>query len=151
MEHRAARIGEEVYSRAFTVHSGDYDRAGETSSTVKGLLKQVELDPGLIRRICIALFEAEMNVVIHAYEGEIQFELTPTNIEITVKDRGPGIEDIELAMQEGFSTAGEEARSRGFGAGMGLSNMKKNSDRMKIETKVGVGTTVKMEFDLGGR
>lgn len=138
----------EIYRKKFSIRGGDYDRAGEVSSSVKSLLKQVINDTFFIRRVTIALFEAEMNVVIHAYEGEVLFELNPSEIYITVTDKGPGIEDIELAMQVGYSTASEEARRRGFGAGMGLENIRQNANVLNIESEPGVGTTVTIRFNL---
>jgi anti-sigma regulatory factor (Ser/Thr protein kinase) len=126
----------------YEVDGNDFTLAGRTSSEVKKRLKQLGLNPEVIRRVAIAMYEAEINMVIHADGGTIDVEVTPQEIRIVFKDRGPGIPDIEKAMQEGFSTAPHEVRELGFGAGMGLPNIKKNSDEMKIESTVGVGTTI---------
>lgn len=142
------KTNEETYSKTFRVVSGDYEHAGVAASEVKSLLQSVQLDPAFNRRVAIAIFEAEVNIVIHAYEGEILFELAPNEITVTIKDKGPGISDIELAMSEGYSTASEEARKRGFGAGMGLSNIKRNADEMSIESEVGEGTTLILKFRI---
>lgn len=132
----------------FTVRGGDFSAAGEASSRVKSVLRQVGLSAELIRRVAIATYEAEMNVVIHARAGKIAVRLNPSEIEVLVEDEGPGIPDIELAMREGYSTAPEFAREMGFGAGMGLSNMKKCADELVIDSQVNVGTTVKMRFEI---
>ena len=133
---------ESLYRKSFTVHGLDFERAGEVSTQIKQLLKGLGLPSDVVRRVSIATFEAEMNVVIHAQEGTVDLDLTTTEIVISVSDRGPGIPDIALAMQEGYSTASDEMREMGFGAGMGLPNIKKNSDRLVIESHVGVGTTL---------
>ncbi len=126
----------------YPVDGNDFTRAGEISSKVKKQLKQLGLSPDVIRRVAIIMYEAEINMVIHANGGTIDVEITPEQIRLIFSDTGPGIPDIEKAMQEGFSTASHEVRELGFGAGMGLPNMKKNSDEMKIDTKIGVGTTM---------
>ncbi|MBE5039987.1 ATP-binding protein [Ructibacterium gallinarum] len=126
----------------YQVDGNDFTLAGENSSKVKKHLKQLGLPPEVIRRVAIAMYEAEINMVIHANGGTIDVEISPQEIHIVFADTGPGIPDIEKAMQEGYSTASNEVRELGFGAGMGLPNIKKNSDEMKIDTKVGVGTTI---------
>ncbi len=126
----------------YPVDGKDFTRAGEISSKVKKQLKQLGLPPEVIRRVAIIMYEAEINMVIHANGGTIDVEITPEQIRLVFSDTGPGIPDVEKAMQEGFSTASHEVRELGFGAGMGLPNMKKNSDEMKIDTTVGVGTTM---------
>ncbi len=126
----------------YPVDGNDFTRAGEISSKVKKQLKQLGFPPEVIRRVAIIMYEAEINMVIHANGGEINVEITPEQIRLVFSDRGPGIPDIQKAMQEGFSTASHEVRELGFGAGMGLPNMKKNSDAMKIDTEIGVGTTI---------
>lgn len=126
----------------YEVDGNDFTLAGRTSSEVKKRLKQLGLNPEVIRRVAIAMYEAEINMVIHADGGTIDVEVTPQEIRIVFADRGPGIPDIDKAMQEGFSTAPHEVRELGFGAGMGLPNIKKNSDEMKIESTVGKGTTI---------
>lgn len=132
----------------FEVQGGDFAAAGEASSRLKAVLRQLGLGADLIRRVAIATYEAEMNVVIHAYHGRIEARIAPAAIEVKVVDEGPGIPDIELAMQEGYSTAPEAVREMGFGAGMGLPNMKRCADELLIESQVGVGTSVYMRFAL---
>ena len=132
----------------FDVSGDDFTRAGEASGKVKSKLKQLGIAPDAIRRVAIALYEGEINLVIHAGGGEIDVEISPEDIKMTLSDKGPGIADVEKAMTEGFSTATENIRSLGFGAGMGLPNMKKYSDEMKIDTKIGVGTTIFMQVNL---
>ena len=132
----------------FDVSGEDFTRAGEASGKVKSKLKQLGIAPDAVRRVAIALYEGEINLVIHAGGGEIDVEITPENITMTLSDKGPGIADLEKAMTEGFSTATENIRSLGFGAGMGLPNMKKYSDEMNIDTKLGEGTTIFMQVNL---
>lgn len=132
----------------YEVDGDDFTRAGEASASVKKHLRQLGVDPTIIRRVAIALYEGEINMVIHADGGIITVSIDKDSISLELADKGKGIENIELAMQEGYSTAPDEVRSLGFGAGMGLSNMKKNSDHMKISSVVGVGTTVSMTIDL---
>ena len=125
--------------------SGEYfTRAGEASSDVKRKLKQMGVNPEAIRKVAIAMYEGEINMVIHADGGEITVEITPEKIDMILDDKGPGIKDVELAMQAGYSTAPDEIRSLGFGAGMGLPNMKKYSDQMEIDTRIGEGTKITM-------
>lgn len=128
----------------YTIEGGNFSRAGTASSEVKKILKQLNVDLAVIKRIVVALYEAEVNVVAHAYEGTMKVKLHPDSIEVTIADKGPGIPDIPLAMQEGYSTASPEVREMGFGAGMGLPNMKKNCDKLEIDSKVNEGTTVSM-------
>ncbi len=128
----------------FSIQGGDFTRAGHPSSEVKKVLKQLSIDGKTIKNIVIAMYEAEVNVVAHAYRGTINIDIDENKITILISDEGPGIPDVELAMQPGFSTASKEVREMGFGAGMGLPNIKKNTDEMQIETEVGVGTRVKM-------
>ena len=132
----------------YQVSNEDFTRAGEASSDVKKKLKQLGVSPDVIRRVAIALYEGEINMVIHAYGGEITVTISEERITMTLADRGPGIPDIDKAMQAGFSTAPDNVRNLGFGAGMGLPNMKKNSDTIDISTKIGVGTTVVMTINL---
>ena len=128
----------------YIVSGDDFTRAGEASSDVKSKLKQMEIDPKIVRKVAIAMYEGEINMVIHANGGSIDVTISPEEIEMVLIDRGPGIPDIALAMQEGYSTAPDNIRSLGFGAGMGLPNMKKYSDTFEIETVLGIGTTVRM-------
>ncbi|MDO4268866.1 MAG: ATP-binding protein [Eubacteriales bacterium] len=133
----------------YPISPDDFTRAGEASSDVKGKLKQLGVSPEAVRKVAIAMYEGEINMVIHAKGGEITVEITPERILMILADVGPGIPDVEKAMQAGYSTAPDEVRSLGFGAGMGLPNMKKYTDDMRIETELGVGTTITMEVRLG--
>ena len=128
----------------YEISPDDFTRAGEASSDVKGKLKQLGVSPEAIRKVAIAMYEGEINMVIHANGGEITVEITPVEIKRILADVGPGIPDVEQAMKAGYSTAPDEVRSLGFGAGMGLPNMKKYTDDMTIETKMGAGTTITM-------
>lgn len=129
----------------YEVDADDFARAGEASSSVKKKLKQLGASPEVIRKVSIALYEGEINMVIHARGGQITVRVSPDCITMILADRGPGIPDIEKALQPGWSTAPDEVRSLGFGAGMGLPNMKKYTDSMEIETKLDVGTTITMK------
>ncbi|MDN5296856.1 MAG: serine/threonine-protein kinase RsbT [Bacteroidota bacterium] len=129
----------------YEIQGGDFSTAGQASSEIKKLLKQFNIDPQIVRRIAIALFEAEVNVVAHAYKGIMKADIEPESIRVIVEDEGPGIEDIEKAMEEGFSTASEAVRQMGFGAGMGLPNIKKNVDEMILTSIPGSGTCLKMK------
>ena len=129
----------------YDVPGDDFTRAGEASSDVKGVLKKLGLSPQVVRKFAIAMYEGEINMVIHGGGGQITVEVTPDAVTMRLADHGPGIRDISLAMQEGWSTAPEEVRNLGFGAGMGLPNMKKYSDEMEVISEVGVGTTVNMK------
>ena len=124
----------------YDIKGGDFVNAGHASSSLKKVLKQLNVDSGRIKRLVIALYEAEVNVVAHAYSGTIQVQIYPGEVEIRIEDEGPGIEDIEQAMQEGYSTASPEVREMGFGAGMGLPNIKRNSDSFHLESTPGKGT-----------
>lgn len=128
----------------FNVEKDDFDRAGEASSNIKKILRQLGIDAAIIRRVAIATYEAEINIVIHSLGGDIQLEVDPSSIKIIAKDKGPGIANIGLAMQEGYSTASDKVREMGFGAGMGLPNMKKCSDKFQVESELGKGTTIAM-------
>lgn len=132
----------------YTVSPDDFTRAGEASGDVKGKLKKMGVPPEAVRKVAIAMYEGEINMVIHANGGNIDVEITEDSIIMTLADKGPGIADIEQAMQAGWSTAPDNIRSLGFGAGMGLPNMKKYSDDMKIDTVLGVGTTVTMRVNV---
>lgn len=132
----------------FQVDGNDFTSAGQASIQIKKNLRRLGLDPETIRRVSIAMYEGEINMVIHAGGGEADVKVCESYIEIILKDSGPGIKNIEQAMQEGFSTAPDQIRSLGFGAGMGLPNMKRYTDDMTIESEVGVGTTVTMRVNL---
>lgn len=127
----------------------DFSAAGKASTDVKKTLARLGLDRDLVKRIAVAMYEGEMNIAIHGGGGTAEIEFSPDRIDILLADRGPGIADIALAMTEGFSTASEEVRSMGFGAGMGLPNMKRNADEMTVESRVGEGTSVRMRFLFG--
>lgn len=122
--------------------------AGKASITMKGILKEIGIQPSVIRRVAIASYEAEMNVVLYARKGTMELQVTPADIRIRVADEGQGIPDVELAMQEGYSTASDEIREMGFGAGMGLPNIKKNADVFAINSVVGKGTTLEITIRL---
>ena len=128
----------------YSVPGDDFNRAGEASGDVKHKLKKLGYNPSAIRRVSIAMYEGEINMVIHAGGGEAKVDVDPDKVVIVLTDHGPGIADVEKAMQEGWSTAPDNVRSLGFGAGMGLPNMKKYSDEMTIDSVVGQGTTLKM-------
>ena len=132
----------------YEIDGEDFTRAGEASSSLKQKLKQMNLPPDIIRRCSIAIYEGEINMVIHADGGVIDVDIYPDKIVMVLKDRGPGIPDIDLAMQEGYSTAREEVLTLGFGAGMGLPNMKRYSDYMDIKSVVGEGTTITMRINI---
>lgn len=132
------------FSQSFTIEGRNFFNAGKASTEIKSLLKQLGINAMIIRRVAIATYEAEMNVVMYAQQAVLTFEVTPQAIRIIVDDRGPGIPDIDRAMQEGYSTATAEMREMGFGAGMGLPNIKKNADELKIESTVGKGTKLQM-------
>ena len=129
----------------FIVDGEDFTSAGQASVQVKKNLRQLGISPEVIRRVSIAMYEGEINMVIHAGGGEVEVVITPDCIDITLEDHGPGIADIPLAMKEGYSTAPDNVRALGFGAGMGLPNMKRYTDDMKIESTVGVGTKITMK------
>ena len=126
------------------IAGGDFTRAGNVASAVKKILQQLNIDHKQSKRIVIALYEGEVNVVAHAYSGVVDVDIDSEKVRITISDKGPGIQDIEKAMEEGFSTATPQVREMGFGAGMGLSNMKRNSDFMEIRSVPGEGTFVEL-------
>lgn len=131
----------------FEVTGGDFAKAGDASSRVKRILQAIGASSDIVRRVAVACYEAEMNVVIHAVRGRVILDADLERVRITVEDEGPGIEDIEQAMAPGFSTAPDSVREMGFGAGMGLPNMKNCSSQFEIESLKGVGTTVRMVFE----
>lgn len=128
----------------YELEGGNFSRAGHASSEVKKILKQLNVDARIIKRIVVALYEGEVNVVAHAHKGVVMVDIDEKRIYIKIEDEGPGIPDINLAMQEGFSTASALVREMGFGAGMGLPNIKKNTDQLNIESEVGKGTVLEM-------
>ena len=138
-----------VIHAEYPVETADYTRAGEASADIKRKLKQLGVPSLVLRRVAVASYEVELNLVIHSLGGVLILEVDGTGIRLTSQDIGPGIPDIAMAMREGYSTANEEARSLGFGAGMGLPNMKRNADDFEIESEVGKGTRISMRFALG--
>ena len=139
---------EDAIVLTYDIPADDFTRAGEASSDVKRKLKQMGVGPDAIRKVAIAMYEGEINMVIHAKGGQMTVEITPEQIRMILADVGPGIPDVELAMQAGYSTAPDEVRSLGFGAGMDLPNMKKYTDEMSIDTRIGEGTTITMAVRL---
>lgn len=132
----------------YPVKALDYATAGDASATVKRKLKQLGVDSAILRRVAVASYEAELNLIIHSQGGSLTVRMSPSEIVLESEDCGPGIPDIERALQEGYSTASEEARNMGFGAGMGLPNMKRNADDFSIRSEVGTGTQIRMRFRL---
>lgn len=132
----------------FNVEGGNFTKAGTASSQLKKILKQLNVDPKIIKRIVVALYEAEVNIVAHAYSGKVFIDISTDRIDMKLVDEGPGIPDIKLAMQQGYSTASSAVREMGFGAGMGLPNMDNNCDELNITSEVGKGTIVKMAVYL---
>lgn len=126
----------------YKIQGGNFSRAGTASSEVKKILKQLNISPKTIRRLVVALYEGEVNIVAHAYNGVITVDIDTEKIRVVLKDNGPGIPDIDMAMEQGYSTATPAVREMGFGAGMGLPNMKKNTDEMTIKSVVNEGTEV---------
>ena len=141
---------DELLSRSFEVRGRDFEKAGEASTEIKSLLKDLEIDPDVIRRTVVVAFEAEMNVVMYADQGTVSFVVTDDDIGIRVADRGPGIPYLDLALQEGWSTATDEMREMGFGFGMGLPNIRRNSDSFEVESRVGEGTVISSRISLDG-
>jgi anti-sigma regulatory factor (Ser/Thr protein kinase) len=139
---------ENGFSQQFEIKGGDFSNAGRTSTSIKEILKEIGIDPSIIVRASIASYEAEMNVVMYAHRGVLTLNITPEKLHLKLEDEGPGIENIDKAMEEGFSTATDEMREMGFGAGMGLPNIKKNSDKFEISSTLGKGTSVDVIFCL---
>jgi anti-sigma regulatory factor (Ser/Thr protein kinase) len=140
------KIDEIILSHEFTIDGNDFANAGKVSTDLKSILKKIGFDPLLIRRVAISMYEAEMNVVMHAERADVKLLITPKLIEIIVDDHGKGIPDVNLALQEGYTTATDEMRAMGFGSGMGLPNINKNTDDLKIESTVGKGTKLQLKF-----
>jgi len=139
---------ENGFIQQFQITGGDFGKAGMVSTKVKEILQEIGIDPAVIRRAAIAIYEAEMNIVMYADCGKLTLNITPELMRLKLEDRGQGIENIEMAMQEGFSTATDEMREMGFGAGMGLPNIKRNADELTIHSESGVGTTLDIIFRL---
>ena len=142
------RETQKPFSESFSIVGKEFFDAGKVSTEIKTMLRELGVEAGIIRRIAIAMYEAEMNVVMYATEATVTLELTPKAIKIVIDDRGPGIPDVELAMQEGYSTATPEMREMGFGAGMGLPNIKKNADHFRIDSVVGKGTRLEISISI---
>ncbi len=140
-----------LLEQEYAIEDGDFVNAGESSCKIRNMLREIGINSDIIRRIAIAAYEAEMNVVMYAERGTMRINVYRDRILLTVDDNGPGIEDIELAMRPGYSTATEEMREMGFGAGMGLPNMKKNADNFRITSKVGKGTKLEIKILLDGK
>jgi anti-sigma regulatory factor (Ser/Thr protein kinase) len=132
----------------FNIEGGDFTKAGFASSQVKKTLKQINVNPAVIKRVVVALYEAEVNIVAHAYRGNIAVNIEPEQVHVLLTDEGPGIPDINRAMQKGFSTASPKVREMGFGAGMGLSNIRDNVDTFKITSEVNKGTILDMAITI---
>lgn len=139
---------EVVYNQSFEIKGKDVVNAGSVSVEIKRILKEIGIKPEVIYKVSICCYEAEMNVVMYAKRATLDFSITPEEVIIILKDEGPGIKDIEKAMTEGYSTATDEMREMGFGAGMGLPNIKKNSDEFNIETEVSKGTKLHIKTSL---
>ncbi len=140
---------DDVFSTRFIVNGGDFANGGKVSTTIKAILEQIGISPEIIRKVVIASYEAEMNVVLYAKKCEVTFIVNPREIRMIFDDEGPGIEDIEKAMQEGYSTASDAIREMGFGAGMGLPNIKKNTTKLEIKSEVNKGTRLEFLVSLG--
>lgn len=139
----------ELMRERYEIRGGDFDTAGEISGEIKIILRDLGIAAASLRRVVVVAFEAEMNLVMYARRGTLTFILTDNEVNLEIQDEGPGIPDLELAFQEGYTTATDEMRELGFGFGMGLPNMKKNSDELKVETEVGKGTSVFARIRLG--
>ena len=137
-----------IIKETYPVAAGDMTVAGDVSASIKRQMKRIGIPNQIMRRVAVCTYEAEINLVIHSDGGEIGFEISEEDIRVRVKDVGPGIPDIDRAMTEGFSTASSEVRNMGFGAGMGLPNMKRNADGFTIESEVGKGTDILMTFNI---
>lgn len=142
------KIGEIILSQDFEIKGDDFANAGTISTEVKTILKKIGFDPKIIRRVAISTYEAELNVVMHAHHAKVNLSVTPDQIQVTIEDVGKGIPDIDLALKEGFTTATDEMRALGFGSGMGLPNIKRNTDDLKIESEVGKGTRLDCIFNI---
>lgn len=137
-----------AFVERFPVERGSFDTAGEASSRIKQRLKKLGIRPEIIRDVAIAAYETELNLVIHSLGGELRLEISPETIALVSEDRGPGIPDLSLALREGYSTASENVRMMGFGAGMGLPNVKRHSHEFEIESEVGKGTVIKAIYHI---
>lgn len=141
-------MSEATLREIFDIEAGDFQTAGEASGTIKRKLKMLGVDSGIIRRVSVAAYEVELNLVIHSMGGTMELIVKPDYLHLNIQDVGPGIPDVDRAMQEGYSTASDDVRTMGFGAGMGLPNMKRNATDFNIQSEVGVGTRIEMGFKL---
>ena len=139
---------ESVLSQRFKIRGGDFSNAGKVSTSIKEILKDIGIDPAIIMRASIAAYEAEMNVVMYAQRGLLTLNITPEKVHLNLEDKGQGIKDIKMAMEEGFSTATDEMREMGFGAGLGLPNIKRNADKFEISSIPDEGTLLDIKFCL---
>ena len=139
---------EAAYNQSFKIRGGDFANAGTVSVQIKKVLKEIGVKPEIVYKVSICCYEAEMNIVMYAEEANLDFTITPEQIIVVINDKGPGIENIEMALKEGFSTATREMREMGFGAGMGLPNIKKNSDEFEIESVVSKGTKLQFKVNI---
>ena len=135
-------MSEVLYAEAFRIRGGEFEHGGEVATRIKAVCKDLGIRPDLVRRLSIANFEAEMNVIMYAEEAELRFTVEPDAVRVVVADRGPGIPDVALALTPGWSPATPEMRARGFGAGLGLPNIKSSADEFQLESTPGVGTTL---------
>ncbi len=135
-----------LLNHQLVIEGSDFAKAGLVSTEVKSILKKIGIDTAIVRRVAISMYESEMNVIMHAKRAKVDLVVTPQHIEVVIDDEGKGIPDVELAMQEGFTTSTEEQRAMGFGSGMGLPNIKRNSDDLAVSSTVGKGTIVRMRF-----
>lgn len=136
----------EVINECYPVEKDAFETAGEASGKIKRILRKLGVPSPTIRRVSVASYEVELNLVIHSMGGKMEITIEPESVTLCVSDRGPGIPNLDLAMQEGWSTASDEVRMLGFGAGMGLPNMRRNADEFDIQSEVGVGTRIQMKF-----
>lgn len=148
VNHAAPPAESILLNNQFVIEGSDFSRAGLVSTEVKSVLKKIGIDPGIVRRVAISTYEGEMNVIMHARRAQVRLSVTPSAVEVVLDDEGKGIPDVEQAMQEGYTTATEEQRAMGFGSGMGLPNIKRNSDQLDIVSEVGRGTRLRMLFLL---
>lgn len=137
-----------LLNQQFLIEGSDFSRAGLVSTEVKSILKKIGVDPTIVRRVAISTYEGEMNVIMHAKRAQVSLAVTPSAIEVILDDEGKGIPDVTEAMQEGYTTATEEQRAMGFGSGMGLPNIKRNSDELDLQSEVGRGTRLRMKFSI---
>lgn len=141
-------MSENVVRLNYNIDANDFSSAGEASSSTKSTMTRLGINPSIIKKVAISMYEAEINAIIHAGGGQAYVEITPEQVVVIISDNGPGIPDIDLAMQAGFSTASDSVRDMGFGAGMGLPNIERYSDELVIESKIGVGTKLTIKVNI---